>query len=180
MTSRIGFICGSLRDGSINRRLQAALRAVYDEAGFETEMIDLADYPLPIFDADAEVPEALDALVERVRACDGVVVVTPEYNGGLPALLKNAIDYMSTKGGDTFRGRVWAVAACTPGPLSGVVVLRSLVLLLMRIGGRCAPTMVGVGNAAQAFEGDRLPEDGLGHKLATAQADEMKRALAAG
>ena len=175
----IGFICGSLREGSINRKLQTALRHVYDDAGFATEIIDLADYPLPIFHGDAPEPDTLAPLIARVRACDGVVVVTPEYNGGLPALLKNVIDYMSTKGGDTFRGRAWAVAACTPGPLSGVVCLRALTLLLMRLGGRAVPTMVGVGNASDAFDAERLLADGLPHKLATAQAAEMASAVKA-
>ena len=180
MTSpRIGFICGSLREDSINRQLELALRHLYDDAGFETELIDLADYPLPIYHGDLEEPETLKPLIARMNACDGIVVVTPEYNGGLPALLKNTIDYVTTVSTDPFKGAVWGIASCTPGPLSGVVCLRTLALLLMRIGGQVCPTFIGVGNASKAFDAERLLADGLPHKLAVAQIEDMRRAIAA-
>lgn len=175
--ARIGFICGSLRSGSINRQLETALAHIYADAGCETEIIDLADYPLPIFNGDAPRPDTLQPLADRIATCEGIVVVTPEYNGGLPALLKNSIDYLSTLGDQTFKGRAWGVAACTPGPLSGVVCLRTLTLLLMRIGGQVVPTMIGVGNASKAFDAERLLHDGLPHKLALQQVEEMRRAI---
>ena len=180
MTSpRIGFICGSLREGSINRQLELALKHLYADAGFQTETIDLADYPLPIYHGDAPEPDTLKPLIARMNACDGIVIVTPEYNGGLPALLKNTIDYITTVSTDPFKGAVYGIAACTPGPLSGVVCLRTLALLLMRIGGQVCPTFIGVGNAGSAFDAERLLEDGLGHKLGLQQVEDMRRAIAA-
>ena len=180
MTSpRIGFICGSLREGSINKQLETALQHLYADAGFATETIDLGDYPLPIYHGDLPEPDTLQPLIDRMNACDGIVIVTPEYNGGLPALLKNTIDYITTVSTEPFKGAVFGIAACTPGPLSGVVCLRTLALLLMRIGGQVCPTFIGVGNASKAFDAERLLEDGLAHKLAVQQVEDMRRAIAA-
>lgn len=175
----IGFICGSLRTGSINKRLEGALAHVYGEAGFRTEIIDLGDYPLPIYHGDLDTPPEVQALIERMNACDGIVIVTPEYNGGLPALLKNTIDWITTVSTDPFKNAVYGVAACTPGPLSGVVCLRTLALLLMRIGGQTCPTFIGVGNASAAFDAEGLLHEGIGAKLAAQQTMDMRRAIEA-
>ena len=178
MTSpTIGFICGSLREGSINRQLENALAAHYREAGFETASLDLGTYDLPIYHGDIEEPEGLARLREDMLACDGIVVVTPEYNGGLPALLKNAIDWVSTKGKEPFEQAVFGVAACTPGPLSGVVCLRTLALLLMRLGGDVCPTFIGVGNASAAFNAEGRLATSFAGSLADAQVADMKARL---
>jgi len=173
---KIGFICGSLRSDSINKQLRDALIAHYSAAGFETEVIDLTDYPLPIYCGDLDVPETLQPLIDHMLDCDGIVIVTPEYNGEIPALVKNTIDWITTVTTEPFRKAVFGIAACTPGPLSGIVCLRALALLLMRIGGRVCPTFIGVGNAANAFDKGQLAE-GLPAQLTDKQVDEMKAAL---
>ena len=175
--AKIGFLCGSLREGSINQKLQGALMHRYAQAGFDVDAVDLGEYPLPIYHGDAGSPEALQPLIDRLNTFDGVVVVTPEYNGGLPALLKNSIDWITTVSTEPFKGAVWGVAACTPGPLSGVVCMRELALLLMRIGGQTCPTFIGVGNAGAAFDADGLLHEGIGADLANRQVEEMGRAI---
>ena len=173
----IGFICGSLRDGSINRQLTGALSQHYEDAGFDCRMIDLHDYPLPIYNGDLDQPGTLRPLMDAMNDCDGIVIVTPEYNGGLPALVKNTIDWITTVDTEPFTSNVFGVAACTPGPLSGVVCMRTMALLLMRIGGRVCPTFVGIGNASSSFDAEGRISHDLGKDLTDKQIADMKRLL---
>jgi len=128
----IGFICGSLRTGSINAQLTQALAARFEHAGASVRELDLGAYELPIFHGDLDQPKGVNRLKEDMRACDGIIIVTPEYNGSLPALLKNAIDWVSITGTEQFSEPVYGIAACTPGSMSGIMVLRELNYILTR------------------------------------------------
>ena len=86
---------GSLRDGSYNRAL---LRAAQEEApdGMTIELFDLTGVPLYNADLEAEGdPERVTALKDGIRAADAVIIATPEYNHGVPAVSKNAVDWAS-------------------------------------------------------------------------------------
>jgi chromate reductase, NAD(P)H dehydrogenase (quinone) len=92
----LGF-AGSLRKASYNRAL---LRAAQERApeGMTIEAFDLID--IPLFNADVEAqgdPPAVAAFKDAIRAADGVLMVTPEYNHGVPAVAKNAVDWASRK-----------------------------------------------------------------------------------
>ena len=151
---KIALICASLRKESINKKLELALEKRLKADGAETVIIDLGDYNLPLYHGDLELPDSVKRLVVDLTACDGVIVVTPEYNGGLPPVLKNAIDWTSTFSTDHFTGPVWGLSSCTPGPMSGIMCMRQLNYILMRVGTEVVPTQVGVGNAATAFDGE--------------------------
>lgn len=148
----IGFICGSLREGSINKQLEKALIKRFKRAGAKTTSINLATYDLPLYHGDLDTPSGLKKLVRKIQSCDGVVVVSPEYNGGLPPVLKNAIDWTSTLGTSHFKSAYWGLTACTPGPMSGIMCMRQINYILMRVGAHVSPVQAGVGNAAQAFD----------------------------
>jgi len=116
---RIVGIAGSLRRDSFNRALlRAAIRHVPD--GVEMHAVDIADVPL--YDGDVEqrgVPGAVTAVKDEVIAGDGLLLVSPEYNHGIPGVMKNVIDWMSRPPADiktVFRGRPVAVMGATPGP----------------------------------------------------------------
>ena len=149
---KIAFICGSLRTGSINQKLQAALMARAKKAGAEVIDIDLGSYNLPIFHGDLEQPEGVKKLMGDMKACDGIIITTPEYIGSLPPLLKNAIDWVSTEGKGPFTGPVYGIASCSPGPMSGIMCMRQVNYILMRLGAEVVPTQVGTGNASKAFD----------------------------
>jgi len=172
----IGFICGSLRKASINQTLQTALIARFEDAGLESKVLDLGAYDLPIFHGDLGVVDGAGRLADHIKACDGIVIVSPEYNGGLPPLLKNALDWTSTLGPDPFKSAYWGIASCTPGPMSGIMCMRQINYILMRVGGHVSPIQVGVGNAETAFDetggliaepssslADKLIQDMLAH-----------------
>jgi NAD(P)H-dependent FMN reductase len=119
--TRIAVLVGSLRSDSLNRRL--AEKLVSDSpAWLEVEMVDgPADLPFYNEDLDTdEVPEAAQRLRDRVAVADRVLVVTPEYNGTMPAVLKNAIDWLSRPyGAGALAGKALAVLGTTPTPYGG-------------------------------------------------------------
>jgi chromate reductase len=95
MSLRICGLAGSLRRASFNRFL---LRAAAELAppGLEIGIFDLAGVPLYNGDVEAEGdPDAVAALKAAIRAADGLLFVTPEYNHGVPAVMKNAVDWAS-------------------------------------------------------------------------------------
>lgn len=92
MVKRIGFILGSLRQESNSQKVAAAVKALFPEEVVITE-IPIGDLPLYNPDLDeGNVPESYTRFRQAVKEQDGIVFITPEYNRGLPAAIKNAID----------------------------------------------------------------------------------------
>jgi chromate reductase len=118
--ARVIGISGSLRRGSYNAAL---LRAAAELAppGLEVEIASIRG--IPLYDGDVEerdgLPAAVSALKDLVAAADGLLLVTPEYNAGIPGVFKNAIDWMSRPGKDiprVFGGKPVGLIGCTPSP----------------------------------------------------------------
>ena len=103
MTHRIGLIIGSLRRDSFNRRLAGALQRLAPKS-LEFREIAIGDLPLYNQDDDGNPHEHVKRLKAEVKAADGIVLVTPEYNRSLPGVLKNALDHGSRPYGQS----VWA------------------------------------------------------------------------
>ncbi|UOY92356.1 NAD(P)H-dependent oxidoreductase [Ectobacillus sp. JY-23] len=93
MTKHMGVICGSLRKNSYNRTIGEAVIEMDDSAAFH--WIEIQDLPLFNEDLEADLPEAVTAFTNALRAVDGVIILTPEYNSGMPGALKNALDWAS-------------------------------------------------------------------------------------
>ena len=114
-------LVGSLRADSLNRRIAEILRAqAPDEVTVEIAD-DLAALPFYNEDLDgSDVPAAVVALRARVAAADRVLAVTPEYNGTMPAVLNNAIDWLSRPYGvGAIKGKPFGVVGVTPTPYGG-------------------------------------------------------------
>ena len=117
--TRILGISGSLRAGSYNTAL---LRAAQQVAGDGIELDAATLHGIPLYDGDAEardgIPAAVVALKDRIIASDGVLLVTPEYNNGIPGVFKNAIDWLSRPAADiprVFGDRPFALVGASPG-----------------------------------------------------------------
>jgi NAD(P)H-dependent FMN reductase len=123
MSVRIVALVGSLRAGSHNRQLAEAAVKLAPE-GAEVAILDgLADIPFYNEDIDVEgsVPAAATALREAVAAADAVILFSPEYNGTIPAVLKNAIDWLSRPyGSGALTGKPVAVVGTAYGQYGGV------------------------------------------------------------
>ena len=120
--TRVAVLVGSLRADSVNQKLAELLRD-QAPAGVTLDLIDgLAELPFYNEDLDhaTDVPAAAAALRERVAGADRVLAVTPEYNGTMPAVLNNAIDWLSRPyGAGAIVGKPFGVIGTTPTPYGG-------------------------------------------------------------
>ena len=114
-------ICGSLRKGSYNRMVLNCLPRFAPAGMAIKEAPPFAEFPL--YNADIQntsgFPAAVNALADAIRAADGVIFCTPEYNFSLPGGLKNAIDWVSRLPNQPFAGKPVAIQSASPGPLGG-------------------------------------------------------------
>ena len=152
---RILALSGSSRRDSLNQKLldQAALGA--GAAGAEVTSIRLSDFDLPIYDADWEaehgLPKGAQALKALLADDQGLLIATPEHNGGYTALLKNALDWMSRPNGFP-SGKVAALVSASPGLLGGVKSQLSLQIVLNKLGVHVVPESFALGAAHQCFD----------------------------
>src|SRR5437667_12540400 len=164
---KILVIPGSLRTGSLNLRLAAAAAYEFAQAGAEVTRISLGDFPLPIYDGDQQtksgVPKNAINLKRMMGAHHGVLIVTPEYNSSVPALVKNTIDWVSRvqdaheTRGQVFRERVFAIASASGGRLGGSRALAALRLILSACHATVIPNQLALSFADDAYdEMDRL------------------------
>ncbi|MFL6021937.1 MAG: NAD(P)H-dependent oxidoreductase [Marmoricola sp.] len=119
--THVAVLVGSLRADSVNRQVAESLKA-QAPAGVQVDIVDgLADVPFYNEDLDgAEAPAAAAALREKVGNADRVLVVTPEYNATMPAVLNNAIDWLSRPYGQgAIAGKPFGVVGVTPTPYGG-------------------------------------------------------------
>src|SRR3984885_3072480 len=113
-------ICGSLRKASYNRMVMNALPGLAPSNMKLTEAPPFADFPLYNADIqDVGIPSAVHTLAEAVRASDGVMFNSPEYNFSIPGGLKNAIDWVSRVPNQPFAGKRGAIQSATGGALGG-------------------------------------------------------------
>ena len=114
-------ICGSLRKGSYNAMVQRALPGLAPEGMALQAAPSYAE--LPLYNADIQnstgFPAGVNVLADAIRAADGVIFCTPEYNFGIPGGLKNAIDWVSRLPNQPFAGKPIALQSVSPGPLGG-------------------------------------------------------------
>src|SRR6202795_4968741 len=164
---KILVIPGSLRSGSHNARLAAAAAHELALAGAEVTRISLADFPLPIYDGDLQtksgVPKHAINLKRMMSAHHGVLIVTPEYNSSVPALVKNTIDWVTRvqdaheTRGQVFRDRAFAVAAASESRFGGARSLPALRLILTACRATVIPTQLALSFAGEAYDDmDRL------------------------
>lgn len=119
--THVAVLVGSLRADSVNRQVAESLKAQAPADVFIDIIDGLDDVPFYNEDIDAgSAPAAATALRERVAAADRVLVVTPEYNATMPAVLNNAIDWLSRPyGAGALVGKPFGVVGVTPTPYGG-------------------------------------------------------------
>lgn len=171
--SRILVFAGSARRESLNKKLiRVAAQAVRD-AGAEVTLVDLDEYPLPVYHGDLEaeqgMPENALKLRELFLTHDALLISTPENNASTSALLKNTLDWLSRSIGDgkgpnsglaPYRGKVAGLLGATPGPWGtlrgGIPHLRQV---LHTLGVIVIPAQLPLAHADQAFAEDGSLKD---------------------
>ena len=159
---KILVIPGSLRTGSLNAKLAATIAHELVVAGAEVTRISLSDFPLPIYDGDLQaksgVPRNAVNLKRMMGSHQGVLIVTPEYNSSVPALVKNTIDWISRvqdpheTRGQVFRERAFAIAAASGGRLGGTRALSALRLILSACHAMVIPNQLALSFAEDAYD----------------------------
>ena len=125
-------------------------------------MIDLAEFDMPIYNGDIEAATGLPENAKRLKQLfvehDGFFIASPEYNSSIPALLKNALDWISRPHTENepglwaFQGKIAAIGSVAPGALGGLRGLVPLRMMLGNIGVTVVPSQVAVPNGFTAFD----------------------------
>ncbi len=167
---RILAFAGSLRSGSWNKLLSKIGAQAARDAGAEVTWVDLRDYPLPVFDEDEEsasgLPENARKLKELFVSHEGFFISTPEYNSSIPGGLKNVIDWVSRKEGESeppkvaFQGKTAALVSASPSGFGGMRSLRHLRTILGSMGVFLLPDEISISSAHSAFGPDGQLVDG--------------------
>ena len=163
MSLKVLAFAGSLREGSYNKKLVRIAAAAARSAGADVTMLDLVDWPLPIYDGDLEerdgVPADVMKLKAMFRAHDAFLIASPEYNSSVSAALKNVIDWLSRPVKDEpplacFRSKTAALFSASPGALGGLRGLVHLRAILGNIGVLLVADQLAIGKADEAFTDD--------------------------
>ncbi len=156
-------LCGSLRTGSINEVLRKHLSGKLREAGVDVTDLDLKDFDMPIFNQDIEdagnSPEAANRLADLFRSKDIVLIVSPEYNGGITPLIANVIAWTSRTKPNPFKHAIWGIAGVSDGKYATIFALSHLRDTLSKVGALVAPTLVGLGPFDEAFDAAGNPTE---------------------
>ncbi len=164
---RILAFAGSSRKESYNRQLVGVAAAQAERAGAKVTLLNLGDYPLPIFDEDLEAggtPENALALKQIFLDHDGLLIACPEYNSSITPLLKNTIDWVSRpKEGQprlaAYQGKVASLLSASPGALGGLRGLVHVRAILSSIGVTVLPDQFALSKAYEAFDAQGALKD---------------------
>jgi chromate reductase len=161
MTPRILAFAGSTRKESFNKKLVQNAATGARAAGAEVTLLDLKDFPLPLFDQDLEAAQGMPDNGTKLKKLfiddDGLLIASPEYNSSVTAVLKNAIDWVSRPArGEpplvAFTGKVATLMSASPGALGGLRGLAHVRSILGNIGVIVLPDQIAVAKAHEAFK----------------------------
>ena len=153
----IAVMGGSLRKDSLNLRLLSHLVRSLQGMGHLVVPIAGDSLRLPLYDADLPRPAAVTALAGFLTGIQGLVIVSPEYNAGIPPHLKNAVDWISTLSVNPLRGLPVLLAAASPGAFGGSRGLLSWRPVLANLGALALPGAITVPLADKSLAADGTP-----------------------
>ncbi|MBE9598233.1 NADPH-dependent FMN reductase [Pedobacter sp. MC2016-24] len=171
----IVIISSSIRKGRNSHRTALYFKNfIENKALASVELLDLKAYNFPLFEERLRFFDQPTALMlefaEKIKNADGVLIVTPEYNGGYPSSLKNVIDLLY----DEWKRKPVAISTNSGGPFGGTQVITSLQFSLWKIGAWTVPAMFPVPKVQDAFDEEGIPSDQAGtDKRAKAFIDEL-------
>lgn len=161
-------ISGSLRRDSLNTRLAKTL-ADRAPSGHSIDVATL--HGIPLYDGDLEdqsgIPEPVQALRQRIQQAEGLILVTPEYNGGMPGVFKNALDWLTRPSSEmaaTFTGRPTALGGATPGGLGTTLAQAGSLVMLRQLKVDLFADHLRVSRAHEALGDDGL-DDGAARQI---------------
>lgn len=159
----ISIISSSVRIGRNSHRVALYFKNYLEANKLATvEILDLNEYQFPIFNErlwlQKDPAANVLAFAEKIKSSDGVIIVTPEYNGGYPAALKNVIDVLY----DEWHRKPIAISTVSNGSFGGSQVITSIQFSLWKIRAWTIPAMFPVPTAQNAFDENGTPADKAG------------------
>lgn len=169
-TVNVLLFAASLRKESLNARLVEVVRGILERRGVTVDGASVREFDCPSYDGDVEeeagIPEGARRLRERLLGCDAFIVSAPEYNGSMPGMLKNVIDWTSRFRPQPFNGKQGFLLSASPSMAGGNRGLWSLRVPLEHLGARIYPDMFSLAQAHTAFRDDgQLANDMLRQRL---------------
>lgn len=166
---RVLAFAGSARKDSFNKKLVNQAAAGARQVGAEVTVLDLHDYPMPLFNEDLEAAEGMPENVKKVKQMfvdhDGLLIASPEYNSSISPLLKNTLDWVSRAESEeeaplaAYSNKVATIMSASPGGLGGLRGLVHLRAILENIGVIVLPKQRAVSGAYSAFADDGTISD---------------------
>lgn len=159
--TRVLAFAGSSRTDSVNKKLVTEAANIAREMGADVKIIDLKDYPIPLYNSDLEaemgMPENAKSIRRLMIDSQVILIASPEYNGSLSALLKNTLDWASrsennSSSREAFKGKKFAIMSASPGTRGGARGLVHLRTIIEDIGGIVIPQQVVVPGSYKAFD----------------------------
>lgn len=171
--AKILAFAGSTRTDSFNKKLIKIAATGAREAGADVTIIDLRDYPMPLYDEDLEKKEGLPSstlkLKELMLSHHGFLISSPEYNSSISGVLKNTIDWTSRQGDDEFplicfKDKVAGLMSASPGGLGGSRGLVHVRAILENMGVMVIPNQSAISKAHESFNLDGTMKDQKQHQ----------------
>jgi NAD(P)H-dependent FMN reductase len=158
--AQISIISSSVRNGRNSHRVALFLQNYIAENNLaEPEIIDLKEYKFPVFDERLRLQktptERMIQFADKIKLSDGIIIVTPEYNGSIPASLKNVIDLLY----DEWYHKPVAIATVSTGAFGGSQALITLQFVLWKMHAWTVPAMLTIANATEAFDEEGTAAD---------------------
>jgi NAD(P)H-dependent FMN reductase len=159
---------GSARSGSLNKQLARVAATAAGDAGGLVTLIDLDEYPMAVYHGDLEAREGIPENARKLRALllahQALLIVSPENNASVPALLKNTLDWASRPDGGQnglvpYQGKVAAILSASPGALGGLRGLAHLRAILQTLGVLVLSEQFALPRAHEAFAEDGTLKD---------------------
>jgi chromate reductase, NAD(P)H dehydrogenase (quinone) len=151
---------GSNSNHSINQSLIRATAQLV--LGTEVEVLDLRDYPAPVYGIDLEkssgFPENMVAFHQKMLTADGFIVSSPEHNGSMPAVLKNTLDWLSRQEGKIFQDKPVVFLSTSEGERGGASVMKHI-LEIMPYRGAVIVGGFSIGNFSQKIQNDQFVDE---------------------
>ena len=156
----IAIISSSVRNGRSSHRVALYFKKYLGENGIaNAEILDLKEYNFPLFDERLKNQRSpSSAAIEfagKIKSADGVIIITPEYNGGYPASIKNAVDLLY----DEWQRKTVAIVTVSDGNFGGSQVIISLQYSLWKIRAWTVPARFPVPDVNEAFDEEGNPAD---------------------
>jgi NAD(P)H-dependent FMN reductase len=157
---KIAIISSSVRTGRKSNRVALFFKTFIENNNLaNVELLDLVEYNFPVFEERLKFQknpaQKTIEFAEKIRSADGVIIVTPEYNGGYPASLKNVIDLLT----DEWKRKPVAISTVSGGGFAGMNMITSLQYSLWKIQAWTVPVMFPVAKVEESYDENGIPSD---------------------